>query len=50
MYFGFIEVPTYYIDLMHMNFMEYRIMFLWWKLMTYWSTLGMKKNTMNTSI
>jgi hypothetical protein len=25
MYFGLIEVTTYYMDLMNMNFMEYRI-------------------------
>jgi hypothetical protein len=28
MYFGFIEVPTYYMDLMNMNFMEYWIKFV----------------------
>jgi hypothetical protein len=28
MYFGLIEVPTYYMDLMNMNFMEYRIKFV----------------------
>jgi hypothetical protein len=28
MYFGLIEVPTYYIDLMTMNFMEYWIKFV----------------------
>jgi hypothetical protein len=28
MYFGLIEVLTYYIDLMNMNFMEYQIKFV----------------------
>jgi hypothetical protein len=28
MYFGLIEVPTYYMDLMNMNFMEYQIKFV----------------------
>jgi hypothetical protein len=28
MYFGLIEVLTYYMDLMNMNFMEYRIKFV----------------------
>jgi hypothetical protein len=28
MYFGLIEVPTYYMDLMNMNFMEYRNKFV----------------------
>jgi hypothetical protein len=28
MYFGLIEVSTYYMDLMNMNFMEYQIMFV----------------------
>jgi hypothetical protein len=28
MYFGLIEVPTYYMDLMNMNFMVYRIKFV----------------------
>jgi hypothetical protein len=28
MYFGLIEVPTYYMDLMNMNFMEYWIKFV----------------------
>jgi hypothetical protein len=28
MYFGLIEVPTYYIDLMNMNFMECQIKFV----------------------
>jgi hypothetical protein len=28
MYFGLIEVWTYYMDLMNMNFMEYRIKFV----------------------
>jgi hypothetical protein len=27
-YFGLIEVLTYYMDLMNMNFMEYRIKFV----------------------
>jgi hypothetical protein len=28
MYFGLIEVPTYYIDMINMNFMEYQIKFV----------------------
>jgi hypothetical protein len=28
MYFGLIEVPPYYMDMMNMNFMEYWIMFV----------------------
>jgi hypothetical protein len=28
MYFGLIEVPTYYMDLLNMNFMVYRIKFV----------------------
>jgi hypothetical protein len=28
MYFGLIEAPTYYMDLMNMNFMVYRIKFV----------------------
>jgi hypothetical protein len=28
MYFGLIEVPTYYMDMMNMNFMEYLIKFV----------------------
>jgi hypothetical protein len=28
MYFGLIEVPTYYMDLMNTNFVEYRIKFV----------------------
>jgi hypothetical protein len=28
MYYGLIEVPTYYMDLMNTNFMEYRIKFV----------------------
>jgi hypothetical protein len=28
MYFGLIEVPTYYMDLMNLNFMVYRIKFV----------------------
>jgi hypothetical protein len=28
MYFGLIEVPTYYMDLMNMNFMKYQIKFV----------------------
>jgi hypothetical protein len=27
MYFGLIQVPAYYMDLMNMNFMEYHIRF-----------------------
>jgi hypothetical protein len=28
MYFGLFELPTYYMDLMNMNFMEYHIKFV----------------------
>jgi hypothetical protein len=28
MYYGLIKVPTYYMDLMNTNFMEYRIKFV----------------------
>jgi hypothetical protein len=50
MYFGLIEDPTYYMNLMNKEFMEYQIKFVVVEIDDVLSTLRMKKNTKNTSV